>query len=119
TSVTPQNPCQDDLITLHGAGFGSTQPSGVVVYVPTLGGGCREAKVESWSDLAVEVRAPADIGAGCVGFVELGGEFHEPQQVTGELTTCIGAAGEAWARGFDRVGTPVVSCPPCLPGGQN
>lgn len=106
-------------MTLHGSGFGSGQPAGVVVYVPTFAGGCREAKVDSWSDQAVVVRAPADSGAGCVGFVKLGGEYHEPQGVTGELTTCIGAAAEVWTRGFERVATPVVSCPPCLPGGQN
>jgi hypothetical protein len=119
TSVTPPNPCQNEQITIHGAGFGRSQPTGVVVYVPTLGGGCREAKVDSWSDTAVVVRAPADIGAGCVGFVKLSGTFAEPQQVTGELASCIGPAGEVWARGFERVGTPVVTCPPCLPGGQN
>lgn len=117
--VTPPNPCKDALVTLHGSGFGSQQPADVVVYVPTLSGGCREAKVESWSDTAVVVRAPADIGTGCAGFVKLGGEYHEPQGVTGELTTCVGAAAEIWTRGFDRVGTPVVSCPPCLPSHQN
>jgi hypothetical protein len=89
--VTPPNLCKDALLTLHGPGLGSGQPAGVVVYVPTLGGGCREAKVESWSDKAVVVRAPADIGAGCVGFVKLGDEYYEPQRVTGELTACIGA----------------------------
>jgi hypothetical protein len=117
--VTPPNPCPPDQITLHGAGFGKPQPAGVVVYVPTVGGGCREAKVESWADDAVVVHAPDDIGAGCVGFVKLPGEYHEPQRVTGELTTCIGPAAEVWARGFDRVKTPPVSCPPCLPNNEN
>ena len=119
TNVTPSPVCGRSQVTLHGAGFGQTQPAGVVVYVPTSGGGCREAKVDSWSDLAVIVQAPDDIGSGCVGFVKLGGEYHEPQGVTGELTTCIGAAAEVWTRGFERVGRPIVSCPPCLPGGQN
>jgi hypothetical protein len=119
TQVTPSPVCGNSQVTLHGIGLGTTQPAGVVVYVPTLGGGCREAKVESWSDTAVVVRAPADIGTGCAGFVQLGGEFHEPQGVTGELTSCIGPAAEVWTRGFERVGTPIVSCPPCLPGGQN
>ena len=51
--------------------------------------------------------------------MKLSGEFHEPQSVTGELTTCIGAAAESWTRGFNRVQTPVVSCPPCLSNNQN
>ena len=119
TMVTPSPVCGLGKLTLLGAGFGQNQPADVVVYVPIDGGGCREAKVESWSDVTVVVRAPADIGPGCVGFVKLSGEYHTPQNVTGELTTCIGAAGEAWARGFERVETPAVSCPPCLPGGQN
>ena len=91
----------------------------MLVYVPTTSGGCREATIVSWSDRAVVVRSPDDIGPGCVGFVELSGEYHEPQGVTGELTTCIGAAAEIWTRGYDRVQTPAVFCPPCLPKGQN
>jgi hypothetical protein len=117
--VTPSRVCGGTKVTLHGGGFGQTQPADVVVYVPTLGGGCREAKVLAWSDTAIVVRAPTDIGSGCAGFVKLSGEYHFPQGVTGELTTCIGAAAEAWTRGFERVQTPAVSCPPCLAGGQN
>lgn len=119
TRITPSTVCAGSQVTLHGKEFGPTQPADVVVYMPTSGGGCREAKVDSWSDVAVVVRAPADVGPGCVGFVRLSGEFHELQRVTGELTTCIGAAAQAWSRGFDRVQTPPVSCPPCLPNGQN
>lgn len=119
TKITPSPVCAESQLTLHGSGFGAAQPAGVVVYVPSTGGGCRDAKVESWSDSAVVVRAPGDIGPGCVGFVELRGEYHEPQGVTGELTTCIGAAAQVWTRGFDRLQTPPVSCPPCLPNDQN
>ena len=120
TKVTPSPVCRNDELTLHGSGFGLNQPIDVAVYVPTLGGGCREARVESWSDSAVVVRAPEDIGPGCAGFVRLSSEtYYEPQGVTGELTTCIGPAGDVWARGFDRVRTPPVSCPPCLPNNEN
>ena len=70
-SVTPAGACGGEELTLHGAGFGAKQPERVAVYVPTLGGGCREAKVVSWADAAVVVRAPDDIGPGCVGFVLL------------------------------------------------
>jgi hypothetical protein len=119
TMITPSPVCADSQLTLHGSAFGATQPADVVVYVPTTSGGCREAKVESWSDRAVVVRAPADIGPGCAGFVQLSGVYYPPQRVTGELTACIGAAAEVWTRGFDRVRTPAVSCPPCLSNGQN
>lgn len=119
TQVTPSPVCAGTQLTLHGSGFGAAQPANVSVYVPTTGGGCREAKVESWSDTAVVVRAPPDIGPGCVGFVEMQVEYHEPNGVTGALTACVGAAGQIWARGFDRVQTPPVPCPPCLPNGQN
>jgi hypothetical protein len=118
TSITPSPVCADGQLTLHG-NFPATQPGDVVVYVPTIGGGCREAKVESWSDVAVVVRAPSDIGPGCAGFVKLSGTFREPQNVTGALTRCIGPAAEVWTRGFDRLLTAPVSCPPCLPNGQN
>jgi hypothetical protein len=116
-SVTP-SVCGNREVTLLGT-FPPAQPADVAVYVPTLGGGCREAKVESWSDVAVTVRSPEDIAPGCVGFVKLAGTYLDPQNVTGELTTCFGAAGQIWGRGFDRVRTPPVSCPPCLPQGEN
>jgi hypothetical protein len=118
-TVTPRDPCGHVKMTIAGAGFGTSQPTGVVVYVPTYGGGCREAAVESWADTAVVVRVPADIGDGCVGFAQLAEPVAELQRVTGELTSCIGPAAAVWARGFERVQTPAVSCPPCLPGGQN
>jgi hypothetical protein len=116
-SVTP-SVCGNREMTLSGT-FPTTQPADVAVYVPTLGGGCRAATVERWSDVAVTVRSPEDIAPGCVGFVKLTGAYFGPQNVTGELTACVGAAAQAWARGFDRVQTPPVSCPPCLPQGEN
>ena len=118
TSVSP-NICPGAQISIGGSGFGATQPGDVRVYVPVSSGGCREAVVDQWSDTLIIVRAPSNIAAGCVGFVRGSGVYHPPQRVTGELTSCIGAVGEAWTKGFDRVNTPIVSCPPCLPGGQN
>lgn len=111
--------CGGTQLTIFGSGFQDPQPADTKVYVPA-GNGCREATVKQWSDTAIVVELPADVGAGCVGFVRGGGAaLGEPQRVTGELTNCIGAAAEQWTRGFSKVGTPIVSCPPCLPGGQN
>jgi IPT/TIG domain len=121
SGVAPASVCAGTQLTISGAGFGATQPTDTRVYVPTTGG-CREATVQSWSDTKIVVVLPADVAAGCVGFVHLGGGavLGEPQRVTGELTICVGAVAEQWTRGFSKVGkAAIVSCPPCLPGGQN
>jgi len=111
--------CGGNQITIQGSGFGGSQPADTKIYVPVAGGGCREAAVQNWADSAITVTLPSDVGEGCVGFVRGMGTFREPQQVTGELSICIGAAAEIWTKGFDKVNTPIVTCPPCLPGGQN
>ena len=119
SSLSPTSVCPGTKLTISGSGFGATQPADTKVYVPS-GGGCREATVTRWSDTAIDVTLPADVSAGCVGFVRGGTQnFGGLQKVTGELTTCVGAVGEIWGRGFSKVGTPIVTCPPCLPGGQN
>jgi hypothetical protein len=120
SSLSPTTVCGGTPLSILGSGFGPTQPAGTKVYVPTVNG-CREATVTQWSDTQIVVQLPSDVSAGCVGFVRGGGQgLGEPQRVTGELTNCIGAAAEAWTRGFSKVGKSViVSCPPCLPGGQN
>jgi hypothetical protein len=120
SGVAPASVCAGAQLTISGAGFGATQPADTKVYVPTRGG-CREAAVQSWSDSTIVVVVPADVAAGCVGFVRGGGAvLGEPQRVTGELTGCVGAVAEQWTRGFSKVGgAMIVSCPPCLPGGQN
>jgi IPT/TIG domain len=120
SGVAPASVCPGAQLTISGAGFGATQPTDTRVYVPT-GGGCREATVQSWSDTTIVVVLPGDVVAGCVGFVRGGGAvLGEPQRVTGELTVCVGAVAEQWTRGFSKVGgATIVSCPPCLPGGQN
>ena len=118
-SMSASTVCPGALLEIYGVAFPDPQPPDTRVYVPTRNGGCREAAVESWSNSRIAVRIPVDIGPGCVGFVRGSGTFQEPQQVTGALTACIGAAAEAWTRGFKRVNSPLVSCPPCLPGGQN
>ncbi len=120
SSVAPASVCPGAQLTISGGGFGSTQPADTKVYVPTRSG-CREVPVQSWSDTQIVVVVPADVAAGCVGFVRGGGAvLGEPQRVTGELMNCVGAVAEEWTRGFGKVGrATIVSCPPCLPGGQN
>ena len=70
------------------------------------GGGCREATVTRWTDTAIDVTLPADVSAGCVGFVHGAASPGGLQKVTGELTTCMGAVGEIWGRGFGKVADP-------------
>jgi hypothetical protein len=119
TGLSATNVCPGTKLTIYGSGFGASQPNDVRVYVPVAGGGCREAAVTGWSNIDVEVELPADIGAGCVGFVRGYAQFVERPDVRGELVSCFGAVGEIWGRGFDKVATPPVPCPPCLPGGEN
>jgi hypothetical protein len=119
SGLSSKNVCPNTVLTIYGGGFGSAQPGDVRVYVPVAGGGCREAHVERWTSTEIDVRAPADIGPGCVGFVRGTVGFAEPQRVTGELTSCIGAAAEMWTRGFQRQPSLAASCPPCLQGDAN
>lgn len=119
TGIVGPTLCGGNQITIVGTGFGTTQPADTSVYVPVVGGGCRPATVGQWADNAITVTLPPDVSAGCVGFVRGFATYQEPQQVTGELSICIGAAAEIWTKGFGKVTTPVVPCPPCLPGGQN
>jgi hypothetical protein len=122
TSLSATTVCSGGKLTIFGSGFGSLQPAGTSVYVPVAGGGCREATVDKWADTEIVVQLPADIGPGCVGFVRFvrgSGSYQGLQRVTGELTMCIGANAQIWTQGFGKIVTPIVSCPPCLPGGQN
>ena len=118
TGLSTKKLCAGGSLTIFGAGFGGTQPTGTHVYLPSRTGGCREAQVQSWSDSQIVVVAPPDVGPGCVGFVR-GGEFVELQTVTGELISCFGAVGHIWGRGFEKAGQSLASCPPCLAGGIN
>jgi hypothetical protein len=85
SSLSPTSVCPGTKLTISGSGFGATQPANTKVYVPS-GGGCREATVTRWSDTAIDVTLPADVSAGCVGFVRGGTQsFGGLQKVTGEL----------------------------------
>ena len=119
TGLSATNVCPGTKLSIFGAGFGTTQPNDVRVYVPVAGGGCREATVTAWSDTEVQVHLPADVGAGCVGFVRGYAEYNEPPNVRGGPPSCFGAVGEAWGRGLRQGRDPAGARPPCLPGGEN
>lgn len=118
TGLSTKKLCAGGQLTISGTGFGATQPTDTRVYVPMRSGGCREVPVQSWSDTAIVIVAPADIGPGCVGFVR-GGGFVDLQSVTGEMISCFGPVGHIWGRGFEKVNQPLAPCPPCLAGGIN
>lgn len=121
TGLSRHQVCGASTLDLLGSGFGAGQPAGTSVYLPTGAGACRPARVISWSDSRISVEVPAGVRPGCVGFVRGGGGggFAGVNEVTGTLVQCVGAVGEIWGRGFSKVLGPVVSCPPCLPGGVN
>ena len=120
TGLSTSAVCPGSIFAVLGTGFGAQQPRGTSVYVPTVSGGCRSAEVTSWSDTRIEVRAPQDVAPGCVGFVrDGGGTWTEPSNVGGALSSCLGAVGEVWGAALDRLRGPVVTCPPCMLGGQN
>ena len=120
TGLSTHSLCAPATLDLLGSGFGAAQQPGTSVYLPTGAGSCKPARVLAWSDTKVTVEVPADVRAGCVGFVRAGsGGGGGPSGVTGELVQCVGPAAENWGRGFDKVIGAIVSCPPCLPGGAN
>jgi hypothetical protein len=120
TGLSSRTVCPGAILRILGAGFGAQQPSGTKVYLPTRDGGCREVPVGAWSDTEISVTVPQTIGAGCVGFVRTGqATFSGLSEVSGAMTQCFGAVGQIWGAPFDKVRGPLVSCPPCLPGGAN
>jgi hypothetical protein len=60
-------PCAGDLMTIHGHGFGASQPDHVHV-VMTVGGTCAAVAPRMWSDTRIEVVLPDGINSGSVGF---------------------------------------------------
>jgi hypothetical protein len=122
TGLSSHNGCPGQPLQIHGAGFGATAPAGTTVLVPSRGGGCITARVLSWSDKVVTVELPADVGAGCVGFLRSSGDgpsLEAIDQLAGEITRCFGPAMLRWGDKLSRLGVGVTPCPPCLPGDAN
>jgi hypothetical protein len=123
TSISPAVGCAGQQVTVRGSGFGAAQPAAVRFAFARRGGGCTFANVVSWSDTEIVVVAPADVGAGCIGFVQPGdpGELvSAADSVAGELERCIGLPAARAAQGFRTWGAKLIqACPPCLPGNVN
>jgi hypothetical protein len=122
TGLSSRTGCPGQPLQILGAGFGATAPAGTTVLVPSRGGGCIAARVLSWSDKVVSVELPADVGAGCVGFLRSTGEgpsLEAIEQFAGEITRCFGPAMLRWGDKLSRFGVGVTPCPPCLPGDAN
>jgi microsomal dipeptidase-like Zn-dependent dipeptidase len=143
TGLEPARGCAGDLITIRGTGFGATTPPHTIVQFPKPGGGCLAAEVATragptpgasspaWSDTEIAVRAPANVGHGCVGFVVTqGGAPTDPISAHGDLVTAAGmlqsVLGDAFgpagvlhgqmvvdAVGHAGASLPQLPCPPC------
>lgn len=122
TGLSAHAGCPGQQLQILGAGFGASAPAGTSVLVPGRGGSCVTARIVSWSDTAIVIELPADVGAGCVGFLRSGGEspsLEAIDQYAGEITRCFGPAMLRWADKVGRLGIGVTPCPPCLPGDAN
>ena len=94
-----------------------------MVMFPKRSGGCVEARVTAWSDIAVTVVVPDSVGPGCVGFAEAGTppDVEAASTFAGELERCIGPAAFEVAAKIRYLGgvVPPPPCPDCLAGGAN
>jgi hypothetical protein len=122
-ALSPSVGCAGTTVTIQGSGFGAGQPSGRNVYFPSWSGRCSVAQVQSWSDTQIVTVAPADVGTGCVGFVDGpsgGGSLPAAaSSLAGELEQCIGMAAANAAAKLSKLPLGFIDCPPCLAGGAN
>lgn len=137
--LVPDHGCAGARVVLQGAGFGSTPPVYTSVYFAAHRGGCVRADLvlqpdgtPDWSDTAITVTAPPDVGIGCVGFVHTDGPppsdpfiaQAELAEAAGMVQSVLGGAfgpvgvlhGQAVVEGVAHLaGLPPLPCPPCLP----
>lgn len=94
--ITPSAACPGRSLSLHGSGFGASQPPNVIVLIGEL-----PATVTSWSDTRVIVVVPPGARSGTVGFRDLSREaerarvFEDNQRSLGDLgdgLACLGPA---------------------------
>jgi beta-glucosidase/6-phospho-beta-glucosidase/beta-galactosidase len=127
TALDPPRGCAGQVVTIRGTGFGSRKPANVEVYFPKRTGSCQRATVAltGWTDTAIAVIVPRDVGVGCVGFVvdgSTGGSvLLAADSLIGEVTSCFGPLfAESIRSLYENVSpTFTVPCPPCLPGEAN
>lgn len=70
--VIPSQGCPGIPVRLEGSAFGASQPANAVVLFTAYQGGTTQAQVNAWSDNAIDVIAPADVGDGPVTIVGIG-----------------------------------------------
>lgn len=114
--------CAGDLIVILGHGFGENQPPGVHLLM-NVNGTCAVVQPESWSDTRIEVRLPAGVRSGPVGFYSAAQQQSEIDRYNHEAASFNAAAQQVMGasrclgeplifdlfRGISRMDTP---CPP-------
>ena len=135
-SISPTIGCAGTEVTIlaaPGFNFGRTKPKNVEVYFPRRGGGCAPAKeVVKWGQKAIVVKAPSDVGVGCVGFMRIpkppadlepGNVAGVASEVAGQMVTCLGPIVAPSANRLEQGASILLGlkmpCPPCLPGDIN
>jgi predicted acylesterase/phospholipase RssA len=119
TGVDPAAGCTGDNVTIHGSGFGSTQPGNVTVMFTRRDGGCVAATATSWSNTEIVVTVPDGVGHGCVGLTLSTSGFAEiasaAEQFAGELESCLGPMATLAAQKIRQSGIQVLAaaCPEC------
>jgi hypothetical protein len=121
-SIDPRSACGGTKVVIRGKGFGNAQPQGVKVYFPSSSGDCIPANVLAWTDNAITVEVPKDVGTGCVGFVEFASGSNTTlteavNNFVGEAIACLGPLiGERIRETYQQAleGAFKPKCPPCL-----
>jgi predicted acylesterase/phospholipase RssA len=101
-SITPSHGCAGTVVRIEGSGFGAVQPANAVVLFSAYAGGPLEAKVNAWSDTAIEVTAPADVGDGPITLVGIG-QANAGTTIATAADTLAGAAAACLGPGAGRV----------------
>jgi hypothetical protein len=127
TGLNPSSGCAGTQVVIQGSDFGNIKPARVDVLFPSNDGNCTTAyapltlpPTPSWSENEIVVIAPANVGSGCVGFVELPANpvpIAEPANtLAGEMEQCLGIGAFSAANRIRQLQTsmPYIPCPPCL-----
>lgn len=73
TRLELEGPCAGDTLSIHGSGFGATQPPSVVLLLPRVDGWAPvSVPAGDWSDTLIRVVLPNDIISGPIGFGDAG-----------------------------------------------
>ena len=115
-TVTPGQGCAGIVVRIEGTGFGAVQPANAAVLFTAYQGGPVEAKVNSWSDTAIEVTAPDDVGDGPITIVGIGQQdggstiAAAADSLAGAASACLGPGAGRIAGTLQRL--PVTTAAP-------